>query len=105
MNTIREQNRLIESLKKQLRDAEDSYQIYVPDVRDPIDTRLADYINAYEDRSRLRIMFMKESEGVYQFGSRRVYVRVERDKITGKQPYISGFITVDSESRRWIPEH
>ena len=27
---------------------------------------------------------MKESNGVYHFGSRRVYVRVERDKISGK---------------------
>lgn len=26
-------------------------------------------------------MFMRESEGVYQFGSRRVCVRVDKDKI------------------------
>lgn len=29
-------------------------------------------------------MFMRESEGVYQFGSRRVYVKCERDKIMSK---------------------
>jgi len=26
-------------------------------------------------------MFMRESEGVYEFGSKRVMVKVERDKI------------------------
>lgn len=27
---------------------------------------------------------MRECEGVYQFGSRKVHIKVERDKITGK---------------------
>jgi len=30
-------------------------------------------------------MFMRESEGVYQFGTKRVYVRVDKDKINSKQ--------------------
>jgi hypothetical protein len=30
---------------------------------------------------------MKESEGVYHFGSRRVYVKSDRDKITGNYLY------------------
>lgn len=60
------------------------YQIYIPDKEDPVDIQLAEYINNYPERSNLRIMFMKESSGVYQFGSRRVYCKVERDKISGK---------------------
>ena len=55
----------------------------MPDRDDEIDYQLAEYINNYPERSKLRIMFMKESDGVYHFGSKRVYVRVERDKITG----------------------
>ena len=55
----------------------------MPDKEDPLDTQLAEYINNYPERSKLRIMFMKEGDGVYQFGSRKVYVRVERDRITG----------------------
>ena len=30
---------------------------------------------------KLKIMFLRESEGVYEFGSKRVMVKVERDKI------------------------
>jgi hypothetical protein len=41
------------------------YQVYVPDKEDPLDNLLAEYINNYPERSKLRIMFMKESEGVY----------------------------------------
>lgn len=29
-------------------------------------------------------MFLRESEGVYQFGSKRVAVRVDKDKINSK---------------------
>jgi len=32
-------------------------------------------------------MFMRESEGVYQFGTKRVYVRVDKDKINSKQSF------------------
>lgn len=76
------------------------YQIYIPDKEDPVDNQLAEYINNYPERSKLRIMFLKESEGVYHFGSKRVYVRVERDKITGKYIYL---IKMNfSESWRWL---
>ena len=58
-----------------------------------MDTYLADFINNYPERSRLRVMFMRESEGVYQFGSRRVYVRVERDKIVVRVG--GGYLSID----------
>jgi len=69
------------------------YQIYVPDKEDPIDTQLAEYINNYPERSKMRIMFLKESTGVYHFGSRRVYVKVDREKITVRVG--GGFLSLD----------
>lgn len=51
---------------------------------DPVDKKLAEFINNYPERSKLKIMFMRESEGVYQFGTKRVYVRVDKDKINSK---------------------
>jgi len=56
--------------------------IYIPVKEDPIDKRVAEYINNYPDRSKFKIMFMRESEGVYQFGSKRVAVKVDKDKIS-----------------------
>jgi len=39
---------------------------------------LANFINKYPEREKMNIMFLRESEGVYQFGQKRVYIKVER---------------------------
>jgi hypothetical protein len=49
----------------------------MPDKDCNVDTALAEYINNFPDRQKLRIMFMRESSGVYFFGSRRVFVKME----------------------------
>ena len=51
--------------------------VYVPLKNDAIDLKMAEFINNYPDRNRLKIMFMRESSGVYEFGSKKVVVRVE----------------------------
>jgi len=48
---------------------------------DGVDRKLAEFINNYPERSKLKIMFMRESEGVYSFGTKRVAVKVEKDNI------------------------
>ena len=58
--------------------------MYVPVRNDPIDTKLADFINNYPDRKKLKVMFMRDSQGVYEFGSSKVIVKCERDKILVK---------------------
>ena len=55
--------------------------VYIPVKDCPIDIKLAECINNYPDRQKLKIMFMRESAGVYTFGAKRVLVKVERDKI------------------------
>jgi hypothetical protein len=50
--------------------------IYVPQTEDPVDVKVAEYINNYPDRAKLKIMFMRESSGVYAFGSKRINVEV-----------------------------
>ena len=67
--------------------------VYIPQKGDSIDKKLAEYINNYPDRQKLKIMFLRESEGVYEFGSRRVMVKVERDKIQIKVG--GGYLSID----------
>ena len=62
-------------------DLKQKVAIYIPQKDDPIDKILADYINNYPDRQRLKIMFLRESQGVYSSGQRKVAVKVEQDKI------------------------
>lgn len=52
--------------------------IYIAHKPDKIDMTLGNFINKYPERKKMGIMFLRESEGVYQFGSKRVYVKVEK---------------------------
>ena len=54
---------------------------------------MADFINNYPDRNKLKIMFMRETEGVYEFGSKRVNVRIEKGRI--KIRVGGGFLSID----------
>ena len=46
-------------------------------------------------------MFMRESEGVYQFGTKRVYVRVEKNNI--KIRVGGGFLSIDEFLDQYTP--
>ena len=48
---------------------------------DAVDKKLAEFINNYPERAKLKIMFMRETEGVYQFGTKRIAIKVEKDNI------------------------
>ena len=71
----------IDTLKQYIIDLKSRIAVYIPIKNDVIDKKLAEYINNYPDRQKLKIMFMRESEGVYEFGSKRVHVKVASDKI------------------------
>jgi len=46
-------------------------------------------------------MFMRESEGVYQFGSKRVAVKVDKDKINIRVG--GGFLSIDEFLDQYTP--
>jgi esterase/lipase len=69
-------------LKQNIIDLKPRLVVYIPVKGDVVDKKLAEYINNYPERSKLKIMFMRESEGIYSFGTKRVYLRVDKDKIS-----------------------
>ena len=75
--------------------------VYIPVKEDEIDMKLAEYINNYPERKKLKIMFMRESEGVYEFGTRKVMVKVERGKIQIKVG--GGFLSIDEFLDQYTP--
>ena len=83
----------IEQLRQYIIDLKSRIAVYIPVKGDLIDKKLAEYINNYPDRQKLKIMFMRESEGVYQFGTKRVYVKCVKDKIEIKVG--GGFLSLD----------
>ena len=68
-------------MKDYIIDLKSKVSIYVPIKNDPIDMKVAEFINNYPDRNKLKVMFLRESEGVYEFGTKRVLIRVEKNKI------------------------
>ena len=91
----------IETLKHYIIELKQRIAVYIPVKEDAIDRKLAEYINNYPERAKLKIMFMRESEGIYRFGSKRVYVRVDKDKINSK--FISFLYVLFSSCWWWLP--
>jgi hemerythrin len=72
LKTLKAREYEIETLKQYIIDLKARIAVYIPVKNDAIDRKLAEYINNFPDRNKLKIMFMRETEGVYEFGSRKV---------------------------------
>ena len=83
----------IETYRNYIIDLKARIAVYIPVKNDEIDKKIAEYINNYPDRQNLKVMFMRESHGVYQFGSKRIAVKVDKDKINIRVG--GGFLTID----------
>ena len=42
--------------------------IYIGHRKDKVDIVLGNFINTFPEREQMKILFLRESEGVYQFG-------------------------------------
>ena len=77
--------------------------IYIAHKNDTIDLTLASWINKFPERNRMNIMFLRESEGVYKFGQKRVYLKVEQgNKILVRVG--GGFMGIDQFISQYTPE-
>lgn len=66
---------------------------YIPRKDDQIDEALAEFINNYPEFEKMKIMFLRESNGVYSFGQRKVHIKIEK----GNQIFVrvgGGFLHV-----------
>ena len=72
------------NLKKLILELKDKSAVYVAVSDDVIDRKIAEFVNASNDPHKLTKLFIREREGVYQFGSKRVFVKIEGDKVFSK---------------------
>ncbi len=101
LTSLKDSEQEVETLKQYILDLKSRVAVYIPVKDDLIDRRLAEYINNYPDRTKLKIMFMRESEGVYEFGSKRVYVKVDKDKINVRVG--GGYLSIDEFLDQYTP--
>eukprot|EP01017_Pseudomicrothorax_dubius_P042383 TRINITY_DN6907_c0_g1_i1.p1 TRINITY_DN6907_c0_g1~~TRINITY_DN6907_c0_g1_i1.p1 ORF type:complete len:852 (+),score=329.49 TRINITY_DN6907_c0_g1_i1:52-2607(+) len=98
---ITQKDEYILNLKKLIVDMKEKAAIYVPVANDPVDRRLADYLNNVTDQNKLRVLFIRESEGVYLFGTKRIYVKVDLDKVMIRVG--GGFLSIDEFLDQYVP--
>ena len=101
LKNLRDCEEEIDTLRQYIIDLKSRIAIYIPVKGDNIDKKLAEYINNYPERNKLKIMFMRESEGVYQFGSKRVGLKVAKDKIEIRVG--GGFLSIDEFLDQYTP--
>ena len=94
LEQIRDQIDEIETLKVYCIDLKHKCTVYIPIKDDPVDCKLADFINNYPDRSKLKVIFIRESAGVYQFGTKKVEVRLTKGRLTVRGG--GGYLEIDS---------
>lgn len=58
----------IDSLQKLIENSEKDGPINITRKQDQIDRALSNFLNTYPKRDKLKILFIRESEGIYKFG-------------------------------------
>ena len=90
-----------DTLRNYIVDLKARVAVYVPVKDDTVDMKVAEFINNYPDRNRLKIMFMRETQGVYTFGTKRVNVRIEKGRILIRVG--GGYLNIDEFLDQFTP--
>lgn len=101
LKQLKDAEREISMLQQYIVDLKSRIAVYIPVKNDDIDKQLAEFINNFPDRSKLKVMFMRESEGVYMFGSKKICVKVEHNNI--KIRVGGGYLSIDEFLDQYTP--
>jgi hypothetical protein len=74
---------------------------YAPAGSDTIDQRMSEFINSHPERQHLRLLFVREGEGWYSFGTKRVNVKAEGNAL--KVRVGGGYTTIDDYVDQNLP--
>ena len=101
LTRIRDHEAEVPTLKAYVTEMRTRIAVYIPIKSDPVDKALSEYINNYPERRKLKIMFLRMQEGIYEFGTRRVSVKVERGQLLVKVG--GGWLQIDEFLDQYIP--
>ena len=71
----------------------------MPVKDDLVDKKLAEYINNNSTHSKASLFFVRESEGIYTYGKKRIFIKAENDQMIVRVG--GGFETME----RFIDNH
>lgn len=78
---------------------ENQFGYYIPVKSDLVDVKLGEFINLSSERPELKALFVRESQGEYLFGSKKINIRTENGLL--KVRVGGGWLTLDE----FVDEH
>lgn len=88
-------------MSEYLNDLQRMSLVYMPVKDDVIDKKLADYINNNQTHKKASLLFVREQEGIYSYGKRKVFIKIEKDSIIIRVG--GGFLTLDEFIENYSP--
>ncbi|CAG9325932.1 unnamed protein product [Blepharisma stoltei] len=99
IDSIDEKDIEIGSLKATMGDVKKRNPIYVPEKDDPIDIALSEFLNTMVDV--IPVPFTREDEGIYLFGTKRIFLKLEQGQIVIRVG--GGFMGIDEFIEIYTP--
>ena len=76
-------------------------QCYVPEPEDETDVYLGEYINSKFNRIELKNLFERENIGIYTFGTKKCFMKVENEILMVRVG--GGYMTIDEFVDQYLP--
>lgn len=76
---MKDREQELDRMSEYLNDLQKINFLYKPVKDDHIDIKLADYINNNHVHKKASMLFVREQEGVYSYGKRRVFIKIEKE--------------------------
>lgn len=88
---IQDMDEELHNLREVVSELQKQRPVYVPCKDDPVDIAMSDYLNTRNQP--LEVPFVREDMGIYYFGSKRIFVKMEQGKLIIRVG--GGFMQVD----------
>ena len=86
---IAEKDHEVQILREMVSELQKLRDSYVPVKDDPVDQAIAEYVNTH----RVDVPFVREDPGIYLFGTKRVFIKLENGKIIVRVG--GGYMSID----------
>ena len=78
------------------------HSVYIAKRQDSTDEQLCLYLNDFPEREKLKVSFIRETDGIYNFGTKRVFLKLERgDQIMVRVG--GGYMHIDDFLEQYTP--
>lgn len=101
LGEVKSREQELERMSEYLNDLQRINFCYQAVKDDLTDKKLAEYINTTTHHKKASMLFVREQEGIYSYGKRRVFIKIEKEQIIIRVG--GGFLTIDEFIESYSP--